>query len=67
MESLIIEGKHILFRLLTLFIIAPIFGYGILISVEHLIKTWKTNNRFKKWLVITEILLFLAIALGALK
>lgn len=67
MESLLSEGRHILFRLISLLVITPIFGYGILISIEHLMKAWKTNNRFKKWLVITEILLFLAIALGGLK
>jgi len=67
MESLILEGKHILFRLFTLLIITPIFGYGLLASIEHLIKAWKTNNKVKKWLAITEILLFLAIALGGLR
>ena len=67
MESIILEGKHILFRLFTLLIITPIFGYGILLSVESLIKAWKTNNRVKKWIAITGVLLFLSIALGGLR
>ena len=67
MKNILIEIKHILFRFITLLIIAPIFGYGILLSIESLIKAWKTNNRVKKWLAITATLLFLSIALGALK
>lgn len=67
MESVLIELKHILFKLISLLIITPIFGYGILVSVESLIKAWKTNNRVKKWFAITTTLLFLAIALGGLK
>ena len=67
MDSVFIELKHILFRLISLLIITPIFGYGILISIESLIKAWKTDNKIKKWFAITTTLLFLAIALGGLK
>ena len=67
MENLWPELQKILVKLITLIIITPIFGYGVLLSIESLIKAWKSNNRIKKWLAITSILLFLAIALGALQ
>ena len=67
MESLRPEIKHILFKLLSLVIITPIFGYGILCSLESLEKAWKSGNKIKKWFAITLTLLFLAIALGGLQ
>lgn len=67
MNSILLEGKQILFKLLTLILIAPIIGYGVLFSTESLIKAWKTNNRFKKWLAITGTIVFLAIVFGWLQ
>ncbi|MFA6119146.1 MAG: hypothetical protein WCT85_06465 [Parachlamydiales bacterium] len=67
MESLWPEIKHIIIRLVTLLILTPVFGYGVLLSIESLIKAWKSNNRKKKWIAITITLLFLSIALGGLK
>ena len=67
MESILFELKHMFFKLISLLILMPILGYGILVSVETLIKAWKTNNKVKKWFAITTTLLFLAIALGGLK
>ena len=64
MESLMLEGKHILFKFLTLIIIAPFFGYGILLIAENIIKSWKTKNRMKKWWSITMAIICLGIMLG---
>lgn len=64
MEFLILEGKHILFKILTLIIIASFFGYGTLLIAENIIKSWKTKNRVKKWWSVTIAIICLGIMFG---
>ena len=62
-----LELKPILWNLLKLIIIIPIFAYGILYSLESLIKAWKSGSKLKKWFALSLTLLFLSIALGGLQ
>lgn len=39
---------------------APLMGYVIMICAESFEKSWKTNNRRKKWLVSCGLFLLLA-------
>ncbi len=66
MHNLLYEFKNILFQLLKLVILIPIFAYGMLCGIENLEKAWKSGSHFKKWLAITTMSLFLAIVLGFL-
>ena len=67
MQNLWTEIKPILINLSKLFILIPIFACGVLYSIESLEKAWKSKKRVKKWFSIAITLLFLAIALGALR
>jgi len=66
-DNLWSEMQHILYKLLSIAVIAPILGYGVLYTVENLEKAWKSGNKVKKWYTITLALVFIAIALGYLQ
>ncbi|MGL4347944.1 MAG: hypothetical protein ACRCSV_00595 [Chlamydiales bacterium] len=67
MESFLSEARHVLWRLLILLLVSPMFAYGILLCIEDLEKAWKTGSRKKKWLALTICLITVGIAFGALQ
>lgn len=61
------EFKIFFIRLLGLALVAPIVGYGLLLSSEQLEKAWKTGKRKNKWIALSFVFIFVAILFGWLK
>lgn len=54
------ELKILAFRLCAILLAAPIMGWGLMVCMERFEKSWKTNNRKKKWMASCGIFLVLA-------
>ncbi len=54
------ELKVFTIRFFGVLLAAPIMGWGIMICAEKFEKSWKSNNRRKKWLASCGIFLILA-------
>jgi len=58
------ELKMFAIKLAFTLLITPLMGYGLMVCAEKFERTWKTNNRKKKWLATCGIFLFLAAISG---
>lgn len=61
------EIKLFSFKFALLLIFAPILGYVMLKFIENVEDAWKTNNRKKKWVVLSAIVAFIAGWVGWLR
>ena len=61
------ELKMIALKLVVMLLAAPFAGWIIMLSAERFEKSWKTNNRRKKWLASCGIFLILAAIGGWLR
>ena len=61
------ELKIFLIKLGGLLFATPFMGWGIMKCAENFEKTWKTNNRRKRWLVSCGFFLIIAAISGWLR
>jgi hypothetical protein len=54
------ELKIFAIRFLCLLLVTPVMGWVVMICAEKFEKSWKTNNRRKKWLVSCGLFMLLA-------
>lgn len=54
------ELKFFLIRLIVLIVLTPLAGFVFLHYTEYVEKTWKMNNRRKKWFILCQIFFLLA-------
>jgi hypothetical protein len=54
-------------RFICLLLATPIMGWIVLICAEKFEKSWKTNNRRKKWLACCGLFMLLAAISGWLR
>lgn len=47
-------------KLAALVVVAPFVGFAMLKFADHMEVAWKTNNRKKKWIVMSTIFAFIA-------
>jgi hypothetical protein len=58
------ELKMIAMKFGATLLFTPVMGYGLMVCAEKFEKTWKTNNRKKKWLATCGMFLILAAISG---
>jgi len=54
------ELKMFAIKLFVTLCATPLMGWGLMLCAEKFEKSWKTNNRRKKWLVSCGMFLVLA-------
>jgi hypothetical protein len=58
------ELKMFAIKLLCLLLATPLMGWVIMKLAESFEKSWKTNNRRKKWMVSCGVFMLLAVISG---
>jgi hypothetical protein len=61
------EFKFFGIKVLCVLLVSPIMGWILMTSVESFEKSWKTNNRKKKWIASIGMFLLLAVIAGWLR
>lgn len=58
------EIKEFIWKLLRLVIVTPFAGFALLLSIDEILKAWKTKKFARKWISISIFFFVIAVLLG---